>query len=336
MGRSGSAWKRADDWRHTWSSSDWLTLQMWASDVFDRVPVRALLAGGAVVAIAAKPSVLAAGTAVVLLVLSLATATQPLHQERTFFGVLEVRSTPGGDAHVEYSGTTLHGAQLLGEGRREPTTYYVKAGPVGDVFDDLRARTHGASMGVVGLGVGTIAAYANPGDALTFYEIDRATIDIATDARFFSYLADAAVTPDLVLDDARLSLAVEPAAIFDVLVLDAFSSDSVPAHLLTKEAMTTYMRTLRPGAVMAFHLSNRYYDLPPAVAATARSLGLAAVARTYVPDGLRPELLPKGSSWVVIGEDVDAFIAKGWVSPPDGPILTDDFSDLLRIFRPGA
>jgi hypothetical protein len=312
------------------------TLQLWASDALDRVPVRALLAGGAVVAIAAKPSVLAVGTAVVLLFFSLATATQPLHQQRTFFGVLEVRSTPEGDAHVEYSGTTLHGAQLLGEGRREPTTYYVEAGPVGDVFDDLRARTLGASIGVVGLGVGTIAAYADPGDALTFYEIDQATIDIATDGRFFSYLSDAAAAPDLVLGDARLSLAIAPAATFDVLVLDAFSSDAVPAHLLTKEAMTTYVRTLRPGGVMAFHLSNRYYDLPPAVAATARSLGLAALARQYVPDSLRPELLPKGSSWVVIGEDVDAFIAKGWVPPPDGPVLTDDFYDLLRIFRPGA
>ena len=170
-----------------------LALQMWASDAVDRMPVRVLLAGGAVVAIAARPSVLAVGTAALLLVLALAPATPPLHQQRTFFGVLEVRTTPGGDAHIENSGTTLHGAQLLGERRREPTSYYVEAGPVGDVFDDLRTRTDGASIGVVGLGVGTIAAYAEPGDSLAFYEIDQATIDIATDSRYFSYLADAVV-----------------------------------------------------------------------------------------------------------------------------------------------
>ena len=238
-------------------------LQMWSSDSFDRVPVRGLLLGGAVVAIAARSVVLATGTAVALIVLALAPATAPLYQERTFFGVLEVRGTPAGDAYIEYSGTTLHGAQMLGELRREPTSYYVEAGPIGDVFDDLRARTSVASIGVVGLGVGTIAAYAGPRDALTFYEIDQATVDIANDARFFSYLSDAAVQPHVTVGDARLSLEVEPPRIYDVLVLDAFSSDAVPAHLLTKEAMATYMRTLRPGGVIAFHLSNRYYELPP-------------------------------------------------------------------------
>lgn len=313
-----------------------VVLQMAMSDSFDRVPVRILVVGGAVVAIAARSWLLTTGTAAILLVLALSPATQPLLRERTFFGVLEVRGTPAGDAHIENSGTTLHGAQMLGDLRREPTSYYVRAGPIGDVFDDLRARTAGASIGVVGLGVGTIAAYAETGDALTFYEIDQATVDIANDARYFTYLTDAAVKPRVILGDARLSLAGEPPGTYDVLIMDAFSSDSVPAHLLTKEAMAMYVRTLRPGGVVAFHLSNRYYELAPAVAATARSLGLTGAARKYRADSAGEALLAESSSWVVVGGDVAAYIARGWTLPSEGPVLTDDFSDLLRLLRPDA
>jgi len=118
--------------------------------------------------------------------------------------------------------------------------------------------------------------------------------------------------------------------------MDAFSSDAVPGHLLTKEAMATYLRTLRPGGVIAFHVSNRYYELPPAVASTARSLGLAAAARDYDPVTADEALLAEASSWVVVAADVGGFIAQGWTSPPDGPVLTDDFSDLLRLLRPGV
>ena len=188
---------------------------------------------------------------------------------------------------------------------------------------------------MVGLGVGTIAAYAEPGDALTFYEIDQATVDIANDPRYFSYLRDSAATPRVILGDARLSLAVEPPGTYDILILDAFSSDAVPAHLLTREAMTTYLHTLRSGGVIAFHLSNRYYDLAPAVAATAESLGLRALVGRYVADDADQTLLAATSTWVVIGQDVGAFIPRGW-TPPPRPVLTDDFSDLLRLLRAGA
>ena len=139
------------------------------------------------------------------------------------------------------------------------------------------------------------------------------------------------------MGDARLSLATGPVGRFDLLILDAFSSDSVPVHLLTREAMATYAHTLRPGGLLLFHLSNRYYDLDPAVAATARAAGFAALAmhRDATPTNPIPDAA-SGSIWVIAGTagDVARFAATGWADPQPGPVLTDDFSDLLRTLRP--
>jgi SAM-dependent methyltransferase len=248
-----------------------------------------------------------------------------------------VRQAYDGIARSEFSGTTLHGLQFLDARRYEPTTYYVRNGPLGDAFADLHTRLPGgASIGVVGLGTGTVAAYERQTDTMTFFEIDQAIIDIARDTRHFDYLADAPVPPQIVLGDARLSLAAQPAKTFDLIVLDAFSSDAVPAHLLTREAMQAYMRTLRPGGIVAFHLSNRYYDLVPAVSSTAKSTGLGAAALAYVPSQARiDQLAARPSSWVVVGRPQDAarFAALGWSQAFDGPVLTDDFSDILRLLR---
>ena len=244
-----------------------------------------LLIGGIVVFAAVTPRILATAAPLTFVVLIALTSASPLVRTRNFFGVVEVRDTA--NYHAEYSGTTLHGLQYTDARRGEPTTYYSRVGPLGDVFDDLRIRTSGAKIGVVGLGVGTIAAYARPGDDLTFYEINPAVVDIARDPAYFTYLSDAPVTPRVVVGDGRLSLEDQPAGSFDLLVLDAFSSDTVPAHLLTREAIETYARTLRPGGVLAFHLSNRYYSLTGPVAATARAGGLAALTRGFTPDAAR-------------------------------------------------
>ena len=291
-----------------------------------------LLLGAVVVAVAATPKVLAVVAPVTLAALIAINSTSPLLRTRTFFGVIEVRQ--GVDVHTEYSGTTLHGLQFTDARGAEPSTYYARVGPLGSVFDNLRSRTSGARIGVVGLGIGTIAAYAQPGDQMTFYEIDQTVVDIARDPAYFTYIPNAAVTPRIVVGDARLSLEDQAPGSFDLLVLDAFSSDTVPAHLLTREAIETYARTLRPGGVLAFHLSNRYYDLVGPVAATARSAGLHALS-------LRSEILPdaakqygaSGSLWLVAGagSDVAAFNAAGWNdAPAAGYVLTDDYSDLTR------
>ena len=283
---------------------------------------------------AVTPRAFAILTAAVLAVAIVATTSSPLLRVRTFFGVVEVRA--GDHAHLEISGTTLHGVQFTDDRRQEPTTYYVRAGSLGEVFEDLDARTKGARIGVVGLGVGTMAAYARPADAMTFYEIDQAVVDIARDPAYYSFLASTPQEPRIVVGDARLSILDEPPAAFDLLVLDAFSSDSVPAHLLTREAVESYERVLAPGGLLVFHLSNRYYDLAAAVAATVGSTGLDAVSRYYTPSAdLMTRLKASPSIWLVAGppDVVARFAALGWQRPAPGPVLTDDYSDLLRTIR---
>ena len=264
-----------------------------------------LLVGGLIVLLARSPALLAGGTALAVVILGLGLAPPSLTQVRTFFGVIEVR-LPGGPAYAQYSGPTLHGAQFTDGRSREPTTYYVRNGPLGGVFDDLRARTQGASIGVVGLGVGTVAAYTQRNDSLAFFEIDQAIVDMAEDGKYFTYLKDSAAKPRVVVGDGRLSLEAEPDASLDLLVLDAFSSDAVPAHLLTREAMELYMQKLRPGGILAFHVSNRYYDLASAVASTAKAAGLGALDLQYSADiqQLR-QIAAYDSEWVVVGRPDD-------------------------------
>ncbi len=298
-----------------------------------------LFIGTALVAAAVTPGVNAIVTPIVLGLLIWFSGTTPqfsgttLLRERTFFGVTEV--VVSGLTHTEYSGTTLHGLQFTDQRSSEPTTYYAKVGPLRTIFDDLRTRTSGATIGAVGLGVGTIATYTQRDDQLTFFEIDPAVITIAQDPMYFTYLQKTPVKPRIVAGDGRLSLGREPAASFDLLVLDAFTSDAVPAHLLTREAMAIYVRTLRPGGLLAFNLSSRFYDLPFAVGATARSLGLAVAGHAVAPDQATMEQTwATPSLWVVVGDaaGVARFIAKGWKPVLDGaPVLTDDYSDLTRL-----
>ncbi len=283
------------------------------------------------------PWSLAAASAVAIVALSLLFVPAPLLRVRTFFGVTQVNETPDGEALVEVHGTTLHGLQFADGRRSEPTAYFVPSGPLGDVFDDLRSReASGADIGIVGLGVGTVLAYSEPCDEVAYFEIDRAVIDIARDERYFTYLADAPAPPRIVLGDGRLTLAEEPPGSFDLLLLDAFSSDSVPVHLLTAEAIESYARTISPGGVIAFQLTNRHFDLAPAVASTAEAAGLEAVAKRYQPTPAeRDALEAQASTWLVVGEPeaIEPFLAGGWEKPAPGPVLTDDYSNILKLLR---
>jgi spermidine synthase len=212
----------------------------------------------------------------------------------------------------------------------------VADGPLGQLIQDRRDRTPNLRLGVVGLGIGTTAAYGRPGDELTFFEIDPAAVRIAQDRTYFTYLADAQVQPRIVLGDARISLAVETAGSFDLLVLDAFSSDAVPTHLLTREAIAGYVRTLRPGGILAFHVTNRFYHLDSAVVATAQATGLGALVKRYTPtDEALVQRAATASIWVVAGPraEMPRYRGLGWGDTSPGPVLTDDFADLLRVFR---
>jgi spermidine synthase len=173
-----------------------------------------------------------------------------------------------------------------------------------------------------------MAALLEPDDELTFYEIDPAVIDLATDQEVFGFIDDSAGDVRIVQGDGRLSLAGEPQGSLDLVVIDAFSSDAIPVHLLTREALATYRATLGDEGVVAFHVSNRYFDLLPVVARLAEDAGLSAVARHGIGD------VPGASvtTAVAVGEpdDLAALEARGWRPvPPSGTLWTDDHADVL-------
>ena len=207
---------------------------------------------------------------------------------RSFFGVVELGELDTSDlgkVRIMVHGTTLHGAQPLDPALScTPTTYYAASGPIAQVFEDVQLRKPSASLGAVGLGTGTVATFVRPTDTMRFFEIDPLVLSIAGDSSRFTYLHGCAKGPvSVVLGDARLSLAREPDNRFDLLLVDAFSSDSVPVHLLTVEAVRGYLRVIRPDGVVILHLSNRNLELTAPAAAVVAAAGGAALTQTYRP-----------------------------------------------------
>jgi hypothetical protein len=195
-----------------------------------------------------------------------------VHRTRTFFGVLTVCEEANGPSRNLQHGDVVHGVQLVSDDparRLMPLTYYHEAGPLGSIIAACRATGPVDRVGIAGLGIGTIAAYGEPGEEFTFFEIDPAVVRIAEDTRWFTFLEESRATTRIVVGDARLELAREPDASFDLLVIDAFTGDSVPTHLLTREALAVYDRKLRPSGCLAIHISNRYLNFAPAIAALA-------------------------------------------------------------------
>jgi SAM-dependent methyltransferase len=259
-----------------------------------------------------------------------------LHTERTFYGVLRVVDGPR-DQHVFVHGTTIHGIESFAPGRRGvPLSYYSRRGPIGQVFATLGSRFH--DVGAVGLGSGALAAYGRPGDRYTFYELDPAVARIASDRRYFTFLDDSRASIRLVIGDGRLRLAAAPAAAYDLIVLDAFSSDSVPVHLLTREAVELYLAKLRPGGVLAFHVTNRYLDLEPVVAGAAHALGLAGLSQSHHVTAAEERAGETSSRWIALARDRTALARLAadprWRPLATGgslPLWTDQFSNVLDV-----
>lgn len=254
---------------------------------------------------------------------------------RNFYAVLKVSDTGTGDEAVREikHGTIQHGSQFLDPARRDwPTTYY---GPASGVAMAIKATGAARRIGVVGLGAGTLSSYGRAGDVMRFYEIDPQVVNIAREQ--FSFLGDSKATIELALGDARLTLEREAAQQFDVLAVDAFSSDSIPMHLLTVEAFRTYLRHLKPGGILAIHVSNRYLDLLPVVAKAAQQLSLH-VRQIYSEDDYAIGVFR--SDWLLLSESMDAFDdealqaeAKPLEAQPGIRLWTDDYSDLRRILK---
>ena len=302
--------------------------------------VRWLVVGGLVLLVGGVRWFFVAATAVVLVLATFVLPQAALFRDRSFFGVVEVQRDDA--ATTLLHGTTVHGGQWLDPARQaDPTAYYARSGPAGDIFAEYAsANPAGGEVRVVGLGTGSLAAYTHPSDRMVFLEIDPLVAAVAADPRYFTYLDQAPGEVGLQIGDGRLLLEREGAATLDLVVLDAFSSDAIPVHLITIEALEGAVRTLAPDGVLAIHVSNRYYDLAPVVAAGARNLGLTVLEREYEP---APEDAARGaglSHWMVVSrspEVLAGYLERGWVTPrvSERP-FTDDFADLLRHLRAGA
>jgi SAM-dependent methyltransferase len=299
-----------------------------------------------------------------------------LHRERTFFGVHRVTQNPDATWNVLHHGTTLHGVQIKSESlppppeglppinpetldrlfydnRRNftrnqriamsyliPSTYYHPTGPIGDVFRTMRQPGRLTNAAFIGMGTGSLAAYGRPGMAFDFFEIDPAVVRIAGTPEFFSYLSSSKADQGrAIFGDGRVQMARQPDASYDLIVIDAFSSDAIPVHLVTREAMEIYRSKLRKGGIIAFHISNRYFDLKPVL---ARLAALDQWEAFYRDDSamMKEDLAEakKESLWVVVCEraaDFDLAGTPNWPRLPDRkeyPTWTDDYSNVLSVF----
>jgi SAM-dependent methyltransferase len=263
-----------------------------------------------------------------------------LHAKRSFFGMYRVERE--GDLTLLQHGTTVHGAQFTDSAKsRMPLTYYHPKGPVGQAFGALRTSLEGKTIGVVGLGAGSLLCFSQPGQSWTFYEIDPAVTEIARNRKYFTFLDDCPVRASIVHGDARLSLAREPDGRFDLLVLDAFSSDAIPVHLLTREAFALYRRLLSPDGLLLLHMSNRYLDLEPVVAALAADGGLHGIKAEYLVDPRTATAdVAYSSDWALLTRRVERFGAlsssESWRALQTRASVrpwTDDYSNVFGVIK---
>ena len=271
------------------------------------------------------------------------TGYQTLYRERTFFGMWQVRVYPTDKFIALLNGTTEHGRQSLEPGReQEPLSYFHRSGPIGQVFSAIPASRGGAPVAVIGLGTGSLACHGRAGQEFTFYEIDPAVLRIASNPRYFRFLEACPPAIRVVLGDARRSLAAAPDRHYGLIILDAFSSDAIPSHLLTREALRLYLDKLADPGLLAFHISNRHLDLEPTVGNLAHDARLLALAQLEAgmskEDAGRVGRTP--SHWVVLARRQEDFGAlrdnQRWRALPPRPdrrLWTDDFSNMLEVIR---
>jgi len=262
---------------------------------------------------------------------------------RSFFGVMHQSQMSvaklGGTVRMLAHGSTLHGAQAVDpKWRCRPLTYYAPETPIGQVFTSAQARKPAIRVGAVGLGAGTVSAYVRPGDALTFFEIDPLVVRIATNPDYFSYTTHCAKGRlDFVVGDARLTVARQPKDTFDILLIDAFSSDSVPAHLLTVEAVRSYLERVKPDGVVILHLSNRNLELRSPAMAVARAAGGVALLQRHEEAPSAGPLWESSEDALIIGRDAAALAPYAadprWTpaNPNRARAWTDDYTNV-----PGA
>jgi hypothetical protein len=257
----------------------------------------------------------------------------PTIKARNFYGTVKVKDSGSGESRTRQltHGVIIHGRQFLNPSRQHwPTTYFGSAGGAGIAI--AAGRNDGPQhVGIIGLGIGTMAAYCRRGDVYRFYEINPLVEQFARE--HFTYLRDCPARKEIAIGDARLVMEAEPSQQFDVLAVDAFSGDAVPVHLLTQEAFAIYFRELKPNGVLAVHVSNRYLDLVPVVKKAADTFKRVAYLSASGSDEARGL---KASTWVLVGqrEQLSRFTSLRELPPaPDVRAWTDDYSSLLGIMK---
>jgi SAM-dependent methyltransferase len=253
---------------------------------------------------------------------------------RSYFGTYTVNSSENGRVRSLSHGTTMHGMQLMDEPTR-PVSYYPSTSGVGIAMAKA-SELYGpdASIGVVGLGTGTLACYRKPGQTWQFFEIDPLMVEIARDRNIFSFLERCAPEVTITLGDARLTLADVPNGTFDILALDAFSSDSIPLHLLTKEAFSVYRRALKPDGLLLVHISNRYIDLNPVIAAEVKAGRWNAALRHDSPTEKLAATGSRASQWIALSADpAKLALLTGKVADKRGRYY--DASQWIKLDSPG-
>jgi hypothetical protein len=281
---------------------------------------------------------LSVGAIVLAVALASAPDQQQMHRERSFFGVYRVTAAAGGDLHRLVHGTTTHGAQDFSPGReRTPISYYHRGSPIGQLLSAMPSSVTSRAA-IIGLGTGSVACYSKPGEHWTFYEIDPTVERIARDPRYFTYLRVCPGRFDVILGDARLRLPRAADRRYGLIMADAFSSDAVPVHLITREALALYRSKLREEGIVAFNISNNYVGLEPVLGNLAHDAGMACVARADETSGQDGVPETDASDWVVMARhtrNLRAVAADArWHdcrrSPGDAP-WTDDYSNLLSV-----
>ena len=282
---------------------------------------------------------LAIGLVVVARIVTAGAQPGILLKERNFFGVREVREEYDKQIRWLMHGTTNHGAQSTDPAKRhDPVTYYYRSGPIGDVFRAFPPSPQ-RRVAVLGLGAGGLASYAGAGEEWTFYEIDPDIARVASDTNYFTYLKDSPAKVRVVLGDGRLALADAPDHYYDIIVLDAFSSDAIPVHLLTLQAVSVYRSKLSENGILIFHISNRYLNLEPVLARLIDATGTAGLIRRTTGRAVEVETEGFPSIWVAIASNPTRLAALGkdarWgplQKRADVGLWTDDFSNIFSVF----
>ena len=319
-------------------------------DYLDIIGGALILLAGLTYSVRHNPLGLGLLTAVILIfslgLHSLASST--LYQERSFFGVLSVRETVIADENQRpekvrelYHGTTKHGAERLTAANiTTPLTYYSRPGPIGQLFAEFDTENQNWRIGSVGLGAGALACYNKPGQEWRFYEIDPLVVKVAQDPTWFHYLERCNKQAAMIIGDARLSLIKEPDQSFDLLIMDAFSSDAVPTHLLTREAMQLYFSKLKDDGLLAFHITNRHLALKKVLADHVNSLQLSGLLQEFTPEAAAP--LVVATDWVVMAKNPQRLERLRqsrlghWQKLPltfDLKPWTDDFTHITGIWK---